>query len=114
MELDLLEEEIQVIVALLELEMPIETPHNNHYSFCPKDITEASSYFHRNLLPWDSAYTTLLEKRLISTVLRYKKAFLAEGNRFLFDNLLMESVKAKTSYNKDTCHIKRYLYIARK
>ncbi len=65
MDVYLSEEEIQVLIALLELDMPVETPNNNHYSFYPKNMTEASHYFHHRVLPWDSAYRTLLEKHLI-------------------------------------------------
>ena len=65
MERRLSESEIQVLIALIELSSPIETPHNTHYAFHPGTIEEAAAYFHQNLLPWDSAYGSLEEKQLI-------------------------------------------------
>jgi len=39
------EEEIQALIVGIELADPIETPNNNHYSFYPKNATEAKNYF---------------------------------------------------------------------
>lgn len=65
MDTDLTEAEIQLLIALIELEHPIETPNNVHYAFYPKDLTEASRYFRRFLVDWSSAFRTLKAKGLI-------------------------------------------------
>jgi len=60
------EAEIQLMIALLELSKPIETPNNNEYEFYPKDIQQASKYFGKFLVDWSDAYSSLLEKEILS------------------------------------------------
>jgi ubiquinone/menaquinone biosynthesis C-methylase UbiE len=62
---DLSEAEIQLMIALIELERPIETPNNNRYRFYPKDLQEASKYFGEFLVDWRDAYQSLPEKGIL-------------------------------------------------
>jgi SAM-dependent methyltransferase len=62
----LTEAEIQVLIALIELQHPIETPNNNHYTFYPKNLAEAKTYFCQSLLDWEDAYPDLCEKGLLT------------------------------------------------
>ncbi len=39
------EPEIQLLIALIELSNPIETPNNNFYHFYPHSLEEAAAYF---------------------------------------------------------------------
>jgi ubiquinone/menaquinone biosynthesis C-methylase UbiE len=55
------EEEIQALIALIELSEPIETPNNNFYSFFPKTLQEAQAYFRRFTLDLPDAYQRLAE-----------------------------------------------------
>jgi len=62
------ESEIQILIVLVELADPIETPNNNFYSFYPKDIEAASTYFRRLKVDWREGYRSLLESKLIFRV----------------------------------------------
>jgi SAM-dependent methyltransferase len=59
------EAEIQVLIALLELEQPKETPNNTHYRFFPRSLAEAAAYFRGCLVDWQAAYHSLLRRGLI-------------------------------------------------
>lgn len=59
------EAERQVLIALIELAEPIETPNNSHYSFYPSTLDEAAAYFHTLRENWDTAYLRLIAKELI-------------------------------------------------
>jgi cyclopropane fatty-acyl-phospholipid synthase-like methyltransferase len=61
---DFTEAEIQALIAHLELEQPVETPNNNFYTFYPKTLSEASSYFRSQLEDWTQAYTSLQQRGL--------------------------------------------------
>ena len=63
--LELTEAETQLLIALIELAQPKETPNNNFYTFYPKTLTEASTYFRCYLLDWTEAYHNLLAEKLI-------------------------------------------------
>jgi ubiquinone/menaquinone biosynthesis C-methylase UbiE len=62
----LTEAEIQVLIAVIELQRPIETPNNSHYTFYPKNLVEARTYFLKSLLDWEDAYPGLCEKGLLA------------------------------------------------
>lgn len=62
------EEEIQALILLSELSDPVETPNNNHYTFYPKTVEQAQTYFRRFALPLDDAYASLAEKGLTQSV----------------------------------------------
>lgn len=66
--MNLSEAEIQLMIALIELERPIETPNNNSYGFYPKDLQEASKYFGEFLVDWRDAYQLLREKGILVLV----------------------------------------------
>ncbi len=53
------------MIAVVELERPIETPNNNSYGFYPKDLEEASKYFGEFLVDWRDAYQLLREKGIL-------------------------------------------------
>lgn len=59
------EAEIQVLIALIELANPKETPNNNFYNFFPKTLEEAASYFRRFREDWPTAYASLVSKGLL-------------------------------------------------
>ena len=59
------EAEIQLMIALIELNKPIETPNNNGYEFYPKDFQQASKYFRGFLVDWSHAYSSLLDKGML-------------------------------------------------
>ena len=59
------EAEIQLMIAMLELLKPVETPNNNGYEFYPKDLQQASRYFRGFLTDWSGAYASLLEKGVL-------------------------------------------------
>ena len=69
----LTESEIQILIVLIELSDPIETPNNNFYSFYPKDIEAASTYFRNLKVDWSEGYLSLLDRKLI---FRSEKGFL--------------------------------------
>lgn len=53
------EAEIQVLIALIELTQPIETPNNIGYNFYPKTLEEAATYFRRGRVDWSDAINGL-------------------------------------------------------
>jgi SAM-dependent methyltransferase len=59
------EAEIQVLIALLELADPAETPNNGFYSFFPKTMDEAAAYFRELRVDWTGAYASLEEQGLV-------------------------------------------------
>lgn len=59
------EAEIQALIALIELSEPIETPNNSHYTFFPKNLTEAATYFKSLKVDWAPAYPALAGKGLV-------------------------------------------------
>ncbi|MCL5995192.1 MAG: methyltransferase domain-containing protein [Chloroflexi bacterium] len=60
------EAEIQVLIVLIELAQPKETPNNNFYTFYPKTVEEAARYFKSYRVDWAGAYPDLAAKGLIS------------------------------------------------
>lgn len=58
------EAEIQALIALIELTYPIETPNNNFYSFFPKSLAAAQTYFRRFALDLSAAFESLAAKEL--------------------------------------------------
>ena len=58
------ESEIQALIVLGELSDPIETPNNAHYSFYPKNMTQAQTYFRRFALDLTEAFDALLHREL--------------------------------------------------
>ncbi len=62
---ELTEAEIQLLIALIELAQPVETPNNNFYSFYPKTLDEAGMYFRRFREDWTTAYPSLAAKGLL-------------------------------------------------
>lgn len=64
---DYTEAEIQLLIALIELVRPIETPNNNHYSFYPQTLETAGAYFRGLRQDWTPAYNTLQSRGLLST-----------------------------------------------
>ena len=59
------ENEIQALIVLAELTNPIETPNNNFYTFYPKNVQEAQTYFRRFALDLTGVYETLQTKELV-------------------------------------------------
>ena len=59
------EAEIQVLIALIELSQPLETPNNIGYSFYPKTLEQAATYFRRSLDDWSVARESLRVAKLI-------------------------------------------------
>lgn len=59
------EAEIQVLIALIELSQPVETPNNNFYRFHPQTIEEAATYFKGFRVDWSEAYDDLAERGLL-------------------------------------------------
>jgi SAM-dependent methyltransferase len=62
----LTEAEIQVLIAMIELEEPKETPNNNFYRFHPANLEQAARYFRKYREDWTDAYRTLAAKRMLS------------------------------------------------
>lgn len=60
------EAEVQVLISLIELEEPIKTLNNNFYTFFPKSLEEAATYFRRFREDWTEAYESLETKGSIS------------------------------------------------
>ena len=56
------EDEIQVLITLVELEFPIDTPNNITYKTFPENINQAQSYFRSYLTDPVSAYKRLQEQ----------------------------------------------------
>ena len=86
--MDLSEAEIQVLIALIELSSPIETPNNHSYAFFPKDLEQASKYFGEFLVDWSPAYSSLRRKGFIAQV--GQKDFLTESGDALAAQLRKE------------------------
>ncbi|MBX3083641.1 MAG: methyltransferase domain-containing protein [Anaerolineae bacterium] len=61
------EAEIQVLIAVIELTQPIETPNNIGYRFYPKTLEEAATYFRRSRTDWTVAIQRLTEAKLLAT-----------------------------------------------
>lgn len=59
------EAEIQVLIALVELARPKETPNNNFYTFYPKTLDEAATYFRRFRTDWAAAFESLSDQGLV-------------------------------------------------
>ena len=59
------EAEIQALIALLELAQPKETPNNNFYTFYPKTMEEAATYFRKYRVDWTATYAGLVAKGLL-------------------------------------------------
>ncbi|MFC1948089.1 class I SAM-dependent methyltransferase [Chloroflexota bacterium] len=53
------EDEIQALIALAELEFPVESPNNTTYKPFPKNIDEAQSYFRSFRTDLEAAYKSL-------------------------------------------------------
>lgn len=66
MNLTFTEAERQVLIALIELCEPIETPNNTHYTFFPRTLAEAAAYFRGLRLDWSPAYLSLHKRGLIT------------------------------------------------
>lgn len=64
-EIEYTEAEIQLLIALLEVAEPIETPNNNHYTFYPQDLEAAGLYFRRFREDWTAAEASLLARGLL-------------------------------------------------
>jgi SAM-dependent methyltransferase len=63
----LTEGEIQLLIVLIELSQPKETPNNNHYTFYPKTVEQAATYFKGSRVDWAAAYQSLAEKGYITS-----------------------------------------------
>ena len=61
----ILESERQVLIALIELAEPMETPNNTHYTFYPKTMEEAAAYFLPFREDWAPAFTSLCARGLL-------------------------------------------------
>ncbi len=59
------ESEIQLLIALIELSQPVETPNNNFYSFYPQTLDAAGTYFRSSRLDWTPAYPSLAARGLL-------------------------------------------------
>jgi len=59
------EAEIQVLIALIELARPVETPNNNFYRFQPQTLAEAAAYFKGFRADWSEAYDDLALRGLL-------------------------------------------------
>ena len=60
------EAEIQLLIAHLEVEQPIETPNNIGYTFYPPDLAHAARYFRRALVDWSAVYPRLVAQGLLA------------------------------------------------
>ena len=60
-----LEAESQLLIVLVELAQPIETPNNNHYRFYPKTVDEAAEYFKGYRVDWAAAGISLQAQGLV-------------------------------------------------
>ena len=63
---DYTEAEIQLLIALVELAQPIETPNNTHYRFYPKTPDEAATYFRGLRVDWTPAVASLAGRGLVA------------------------------------------------
>ena len=66
------EAEIQLLIALIEIEDPVETPNNNFYRFYPENLEQAAKYFRKYREDWTEAYSSLSSLELIHKI---KKKF---------------------------------------
>jgi SAM-dependent methyltransferase len=73
------EAEIQVLIAVIELTDPIETPNNYDYSFFPGTPEEAARYFRKYRLDWTDAIATLTAAGLLRSTGPGVYALSAEG-----------------------------------
>src|SRR5512146_561253 len=60
------EAERQVLIALIELAEPIETPNNTHYNFYPKTLEDAATYFRSLRQDWTMASARLAARGLLN------------------------------------------------
>lgn len=63
-ELEYQEDESQALIVLGELNDPVDTPNNNFYSFYPKSMEEAQTYFRRFALDLTQAFDSLVARGL--------------------------------------------------
>ena len=63
---EMTEAEIQILIALIEITQPVETPNNIGYEFYPKDIEQAAKYFRKFVVDWRDAYDYLVTKGLLA------------------------------------------------
>lgn len=61
------EAERQVLIALIELAEPMETPNNTHYTFYPKTMEEAATYFLTFREDWPPAFASLRARGLLKS-----------------------------------------------
>ncbi len=59
------EDEIQALIALIELSEPVETPNNNFYTFHPTTLQAARAYFRCFALDLNAAFESLAQKGLL-------------------------------------------------
>ena len=62
---NLTEPEIQLLIALIELQHPTETPNNNFYTFYPQSLDDAAMYFRGLRQDWKLAYQSLQSRGLL-------------------------------------------------
>ena len=60
------EAERQVLIALIELQEPVETPNNNFYTFYPANLEAAAAYFRSLREDWSAAYASLSARGLLA------------------------------------------------
>lgn len=60
------EAERQLLIALIELTEPLETPNNTHYTFHPKTLEQAAAYFLHLRVDWQPAVESLPARGLIT------------------------------------------------
>ncbi len=61
------EAEIQVLIAVLELNEPIETPNNIGYNFYPKTLEQAATYFRKSKVDWSEAINNMKAANLLNS-----------------------------------------------
>jgi ubiquinone/menaquinone biosynthesis C-methylase UbiE len=62
---DFSEAEIQALIALIELSEPIETPNNNFYTFFPKSLEQAQTYFRHFSVDISEVFHRLADKEYL-------------------------------------------------
>lgn len=82
------EAEIQLMIALIELSKPIETPNNSEYEFYPKNFQQTSKYFRGFLVDWLDAYSLLMDKGMI--IDNNEKYFLTDKGESFAEKLRKE------------------------
>ena len=60
------EDEIQALIALAELDFPINSPNNNSYKPFPKSMAEAQTYFRRFRVDLSAAFSSLHSRGLVN------------------------------------------------